>query len=70
VGSVTDSPKPPKERVTFTLPTFATAREVWFLVVGESKKPAAHAARTDSTSRLPAALVQRSARSTTWFLDL
>lgn len=70
VAAVTDSPKPPKDRVTFTLPTFVAAREVWFLVVGESKKPAAHAARTDSSSMLPAALVQRSARSTTWFLDL
>ncbi|MBL8909372.1 MAG: 6-phosphogluconolactonase [Archangium sp.] len=70
VAAVTDSPKPPLQRVTFTLPTFRSAREVWFLVVGESKRAAAHEARFDAASKLPAALVHRAARSATWFLDL
>lgn len=70
VAAVTDSPKPPAQRVTFTLPTFKAAREVWFLVVGESKRAAAHEARFEPGSKLPAALVHRAARSATWFLDL
>lgn len=70
IAAVTDSPKPPSERVTFTLPTITNAREVWFLVTGEAKKPVANTARTDSTSQLPAALVHRNARRATWFLDL
>ncbi|MGV3623302.1 MAG: 6-phosphogluconolactonase [Archangium sp.] len=70
VAAVTDSPKPPSERVTFTLPTITNAREVWFLVTGEGKKAVATTARTDSTSQLPAALVHRGARRATWFLDL
>lgn len=70
VAPVLDSPKPPSERVTFTLRTITSAREVWFLVTGEAKKPIAQTARTDATSRLPAALVHRAARRSTWFLDL
>lgn len=70
VAAVLDSPKPPSERVTFTLPTITNAREVWFLVSGEAKRPVADAARTDPASRLPAALVHRGARRATWFLDL
>jgi 6-phosphogluconolactonase len=70
VAAVVDSPKPPAQRVTFTMPTFRAAREVWFLVVGESKRAAAHEARFDPASKLPAAQVHRAARSTTWFLDL
>ncbi|MFT3712314.1 MAG: 6-phosphogluconolactonase [Archangium sp.] len=70
VAAVLDSPKPPAQRVTFTMPTFRGAREVWFLVVGESKRAAAHEARFDPASKLPAALVHRAARSATWFLDL
>jgi 6-phosphogluconolactonase len=69
VAAVVDSPKPPARRVTLTLRALAEAREVWFLVPGESKKPVAHVARADRSSMLPAALVQRAARSTTWFLD-
>jgi len=70
VVAVTDSPKPPPERVTFTLPTFAQAREVWFLITGDNKKAAAQAARTDPKSKLPAALVHRVARRALWFMDL
>lgn len=70
VEAILDSPKPPSRRVTFTLPTITSAREVWFLVSGEAKKPVANTARTDPSSQLPAALVHRGARRATWFLDL
>ena len=62
--------KPPSPRLTLTLPTLTSAREVWFLVTGEAKRPVANTARTDPTSQLPAALVHRGARRATWFLDL
>lgn len=41
VVAVTDSPKPPAQRATLTLPAVHSAREVWLLVAGEEKAEAA-----------------------------
>ncbi|MDO5669574.1 MAG: 6-phosphogluconolactonase [Corynebacterium sp.] len=43
VLAVTDSPKPPAERVTLTLPAVRGAEQVWLLVSGEDKAQAAKA---------------------------
>lgn len=43
VIAVTDSPKPPAERVTLTLPAVRRAEQVWLLVSGEDKAQAAKA---------------------------
>ena len=43
VIAVTDSPKPPAERVTLTLPAVRRAEQVWLLVSGENKAQAAKA---------------------------
>lgn len=43
VIAVIDSPKPPAERATLTLPAVARAEHVWFLVSGEEKAEAAAA---------------------------
>lgn len=44
VVAVTDSPKPPAERATLTLPAVARAERVWLLVSGAEKAEAAQAA--------------------------
>ncbi|WP_018295563.1 6-phosphogluconolactonase [Corynebacterium lubricantis] len=41
VVAVTDSPKPPSERSTLTLPAVSRAQRVWLLVNGEDKAEAA-----------------------------
>ncbi|MFH0410531.1 6-phosphogluconolactonase [Corynebacterium sp. L4756] len=41
VVAVQDSPKPPAERLTLTLPAVNTAQHVWLLVAGEEKAEAA-----------------------------
>ncbi|WP_028648285.1 6-phosphogluconolactonase [Nocardiopsis sp. CNT312] len=40
VAAVHDSPKPPPRRISLTLPSINTAREVWLLASGESKAQA------------------------------
>jgi 6-phosphogluconolactonase len=40
VIAITDSPKPPAERITFTMATINSAREVWIVAAGESKSEA------------------------------
>ena len=40
VVGVTDSPKPPAERITLTLPAVARAKQVWLLVSGSEKAEA------------------------------
>jgi 6-phosphogluconolactonase len=40
VVAVRDSPKPPPERISLTLPTIQSAREVWIIVAGEEKAEA------------------------------
>ncbi|GJN42521.1 6-phosphogluconolactonase [Corynebacterium ammoniagenes] len=41
VVAVHDSPKPPAERLTLTLPAIARSKRVWLLVAGEEKAEAA-----------------------------
>ncbi|TFV58937.1 6-phosphogluconolactonase [Mycobacterium sp. PS03-16] len=44
VVAVTDSPKPPPQRITLTLPAVARSREVWLVVSGSGKAEAVAAA--------------------------
>lgn len=64
---VTDSPKPPPERVTLTLPALNRTRATW-LVVNGSGKAEAVAQALGGGSDLPAARVHGS-EETVWFLD-
>jgi 6-phosphogluconolactonase len=66
---VSDSPKPPARRLTLTLPTLAAAREIWFLVLGESKARVVAHVLSDEDSPLPAARVARSGPRVRWLLD-
>ena len=67
---VTDSPKPPPERVTLTFGALNRSRSVWFLVSGEEKAGAVARALAPGTDLhdIPAAGVTGEAE-TIWFLD-
>lgn len=51
VAAVTDSPKPPPVRITWTFPMINASRQVWLLAVGQEKAAAVSAVR----SRVPIA---------------
>lgn len=70
---VTDSPKPPPERVSLTFSALNRTREVWFLVSGSGKAETAARALATGDDRpdvhdLPAVGVHGRER-TVWFLD-
>jgi 6-phosphogluconolactonase len=69
VVGVTDSPKPPPERITLTLPAVIRSREVWLVVAGAEKAEAVAAAVGGaSPDDVPSAgAVGRDA--TVWLLD-
>ncbi len=67
--AVTDSPKPPPERITLTFTALNQAREVWFLVSGEGKADAVARALAPegSVHETPARGI--TAPNRTWWLD-
>jgi 6-phosphogluconolactonase len=67
---VTDSPKPPPERISLTFSALNRSKAVWFLVSGDEKAPAVARAHADGTDLhdCPAAGVSGS-DETLWFLD-
>ncbi|MQM02210.1 hypothetical protein Taro_034977 [Colocasia esculenta] len=71
---LTDSPKPPPERITFTLPVINSASNVAIVVAGEAKATAVHCAIDDMTEEfdaamVPARMVQPTDGKLVWFLD-
>ncbi|GAB3697340.1 6-phosphogluconolactonase [Mariniluteicoccus flavus] len=67
VVGVQDSPKPPSERISITLPVINASDEVWFIVSGEEKASVvARALAGDET--LPATLAKGATR-TVWCID-
>lgn len=69
VVAITDSPKPPRERLTLSLGVLADARRVVVATFGPSKARAIAAALNDPESRLPVALVVRRAAHVLFLLD-
>ena len=69
VVGVTDSPKPPPQRITLTLPAIRRAREVWLVVGGADKAEAVAAAigGADPVDVPAAGAVGR--EKTVWLLD-
>ncbi|RYU11412.1 6-phosphogluconolactonase [Nocardioides iriomotensis] len=66
---VTDSPKPPPERITFTFPALNRNRQVWFVASGDGKADAvARALGGADPHDIPAAGVTGVER-TVWWLD-
>ncbi|XP_021106770.1 6-phosphogluconolactonase isoform X2 [Heterocephalus glaber] len=70
VAPISDSPKPPPQRVTLTLPVLNSARTVVFVATGEGKASVLKRILEDKDAApLPAALVQPHTGTLRWFLD-
>jgi 6-phosphogluconolactonase len=67
--AVTDSPKPPPERISLTFTALNQAGEVWFLVSGEAKADAVARALADDGSVHDTPVRGITAPRRTWWLD-
>ncbi|QLQ77850.1 hypothetical protein HG537_0A00970 [Torulaspora globosa] len=65
-----DSPKPPSDRITFTLPVIAQARNIAFVAEGSSKQQIMHEIFDQKNVSLPTALINAShPEKVHWFVD-
>ncbi len=69
VAPIFDSPKPPPERVTLTLPVLNRARRVFFIVTGAGKAAILPQIFAPADEPLPAAQVHPKNTSVRWYLD-
>jgi 6-phosphogluconolactonase len=67
---VTDSPKPPAKRITFTYPVINHAYRVAFVVSGETKQDMLHAVLDEPEEGLPCSRVRPAPPGLVfWFAD-
>jgi 6-phosphogluconolactonase len=69
VVGVEDSPKPPPQRITLTLPAIQRSREVWLMVSGAAKADAVAAAMGGAPSVSIPAAGAIGLETTLWLLD-
>jgi len=70
VAAVTDSPKPPPNRITLTLPVITHAHKIAFYAAGHEKKDILKTIMEDPDQGLPCSLVNiAGGEKVSWFVD-
>ena len=69
VAPIFDSPKPPPERVTLTMPQLNRARHIFFIVTGEHKADTLSRIFSPGANPLPSARVHPPDNPVQWYLD-
>ena len=70
IGFLEDSPKPPSQRITFTMRVVNNAANIFFIATGESKaENVKKAVEGNPSNDIPASLVKPSNGKLYWFLD-
>lgn len=69
VSAIEDSPKPPKDRITLTLPVLNHAHHVAFVTAGEGKQDMVQKIIEQPGLGLPCQRVHPVTGTVTWFID-
>ncbi|KAE9413720.1 hypothetical protein Angca_002857, partial [Angiostrongylus cantonensis] len=69
VVAITDSPKPPSQRISLTLPVLNAAKNVAFIVTGESKAAVVKSVLDSDNQHLPSSFVRPFSKKLIFFLD-
>jgi len=69
VMGISDSPKPPRDRVTMTFPTLARATQTWFLVSGADKADAVKRSLAGAPTNQAPAGTPHGRQRTLWLVD-
>ena len=69
VMGISDSPKPPPDRVTMTFPTLARATQTWFLVSGADKADAVQRSLAGAPTNQAPAGTPHGRQRTLWLVD-
>lgn len=69
VSSISDSPKPPKDRITLTFPVLNHAHNVAFVTAGEGKQDMVQKIIEEPEHELPCQRVHPANGTVSWFID-
>lgn len=69
ISYISDSPKPPPRRITFTFPVLEKATSIAFVAEGAGKAPILKEIFTDASTKLPSKLVNDVGGDVSWFVN-
>jgi 6-phosphogluconolactonase len=69
IAYISDSPKPPPRRITFTFPVLEKAGSIAFVAEGADKAPVLKQIFNDPSSKLPSQLVNNLGSQVCWFVN-